>query len=143
MSDDTAADADTATVTERNRHAVTVAFERFVAGDAAPFFALVADDVRWVVIGTTDISGTYTSKRSFIAEATSKLFGAFAGPLVGSIRNVLADRDHVVVQWDGHADLTAGGRYDQSYCWVLRLGDGLVVEATAYLDTEAVTAALP
>lgn len=125
--------------TEENRRAITAAFQRFVAGDQQPFFAMVDDDVRWTVIGSTEISGTFDSKRSFIKQATSKLFSGLDEPLQGSIRNILADRDHVIVQWEGSAAITGGGRYDQTYCWVMRLESGRVVETVAYLDTEMVS----
>jgi ketosteroid isomerase-like protein len=128
--------------TERNRRAVREAFEQFVAGDAAPFFAMVADDVRWTVIGSTPISGTYESKRDFIKGASGKLFSGLKGPLTGSIRNVFADGDHVIVQWQAQAEMASGGTYDQTYCWVLRLDDSMIVESDAYLDTEMVRAVL-
>ncbi len=128
-----------ATEPEQNRRIVTEAFQRFVAGDQRPFWALVADDVRWTVIGSTDISGTFESKQAFIDNATSKLVGGLDGPLLGTVRKVLADGDHVVVQWESSAPMRNGGRYQQTYCWVLRLADGRVVETVAYLDTEMVS----
>ncbi len=129
-------------VTEQNRQAVAAAFARFVEGDQQPFFDMVHDDVRWTVIGSTEISGTFESKRAFLAGATSRLFAALAGPLHGKVNSVLADGDHVIVQWASSAPTKSGGRYEQTYCWVMRVHDGLVVETTAYLDTEMVTAAL-
>lgn len=125
---------------EQNRQLVAEAFGHFMNGDAGPFFSLVADDVRWTVIGSTAISGTFDSKRAFIAEATSKLTGRLATPISGTIRSILADGDHVIVQWEGHADMANGGLYDQRYCWVMRLVEGTVVETVAYLDTEMVSA---
>lgn len=128
--------------TEQNRLAITEVFKRFVAGDQRPFFALVHDEVKWTVIGSTAISGRFDSKRAFIAGATSRLFGGLDGPLEGVIKNILADGDHVIVQWTGSAPTTSGGRYDQTYCWVMRLEAGMVVETTAYLDTEMVSSVL-
>ncbi len=129
-----------AQTTEQNRRTVTEAFGHFVNGDARPFFALVSDEVTWTVIGSTPISGTFHSKRAFIADATSKLTAGLATPISGAIRSVMADGDHVIVQWEGQAEMTNGGRYDQHYCWVMRLADGMVVETVAYLDTEMVAA---
>ncbi len=135
----TGAMTEPATETERNRRLVTEAFQRFVAGDQRPFWDLVADDVRWTVIGSTDISGTFQSKQAFFDNATSKLVSGLDGPLLGSVRNVLADGDHVVVQWESSAPTKNGGRYEQTYCWVLGLEDGRVVDTVAYLDTEMVS----
>ncbi len=128
--------------TESNRALVAEAFQAWESGDSRPFFALVADDVRWTVIGSTGISGTFTSKAAFVAGATSRLYRVFADPLIASVRRVLADGDHVVLQWDGRTRSKGGVPYEQTYCWVLRLVDGRIVEAEAYLDTELVTAML-
>jgi len=126
--------------TKANRQAIAEAFEQFMEGDAGPFFSMVADDVRWTVIGSTDISGTFTSKSQFIAEATSKITAGLDGAIAGSIRSIFADGDHVIVQWDGKAKMVSGRDYDQTYCWVMRLDGGKVVETVAYLDTEMVSA---
>lgn len=129
-------------LTSRNRALITGVFERFVAGDAKPFFDLVADDVRWTVIGSTEISGTFESKRAFITGAMGKLTAGLAEPIQGSIAAISADGDRVIVQWAGGAPIKGGGRYRQTYCWVMRLDNGKVVETTAYLDTEMVTSVL-
>ncbi len=129
----------TSSETEQNRRLVTEAFEQFVVGDARPFFELVAHDVRWTVIGSTAISGTFESKRAFVMEAMGKLTEGLAAPINGTIRHISADGDRVIVQWEGGAPMKSGGQYAQTYCWVLRLADGMVVESMAYLDTEMVT----
>lgn len=128
--------------TETNRRLITEAFEQFVAGDAKPFFELVAHDVRWTVIGSTAISGTFESKRDFFNEAMGKLTQGLAAPITGTIGQISADGDRVIVQWDGGAPIKSGGEYRQRYCWVLRLNNGMVAEATAYLDTEMVSTVL-
>jgi ketosteroid isomerase-like protein len=42
-------------------------------GDGAAFFAHVADDVDWTVMGTHPLAGQYTSKADFIAATFAKL----------------------------------------------------------------------
>ena len=42
-------------------------------GDGAGFFAHVADDVDWTVMGTHPLAGHYTSKADFIAGTFAKL----------------------------------------------------------------------
>ncbi|MGH1493347.1 MAG: nuclear transport factor 2 family protein [Acidimicrobiales bacterium] len=124
--------------TEQNRTLVTEVFGQFVAGNARPFFDLVAHDVRWTVIGSTAISGTFESKRDFFTEAMGKLTEGLAAPISGTIRQISADGDRVIIQWEGGAPTKSGGQYSQTYCWVLRLNGGMIVEAMAYLDTEMV-----
>jgi uncharacterized protein len=43
--------------------------------------------------------------------------------------------DTVVLQWEGTSMGVNGRPYNQSYCWVMRLADGQVVDVVAYLDT--------
>ena len=120
-----------------NKKLITTAFEAWSRGDGRPFFKLLADDVRWTVIGSTPVSGTYNSKSDFRLRLKS-LSEKFAGELKAVVRDVIADGDKVAVQWDGHATGKNGAAYDQTYCWVMRLRDGLVCECIAYLDTEMV-----
>ena len=126
---------------EDNRRAVREAFGHWERGDSRPFFALVGDDVTWTVIGTTPISGTYTSKKAFLEAAVGGLTARLEGPIMATVRNVLADGDHVALQWEGKTrQRNTGAPYHQTYCWVMRFGDGRIREVTAYLDTELVSA---
>ena len=121
-----------------NKKLVSDAFDAWSRGDGRPFFKLLADDVRWTVIGSTPVSGTHNSKRDF-RQTVKSLAEKFAGELKVTVRDVIADGDKVAVQWEGHAVGKNGIAYEQTYCWVMRLIDGLVRECIAYLDTELVT----
>jgi len=121
-----------------NKKLVSEAFDAWSRGDGRPFFKLLADDVRWTVIGSTPVSGTHNSKRDF-RQTVKSLAERFAGELKVTVRDVIADGDKVAVQWEGHAVGKNGTAYEQTYCWVMRLTDGLVHECIAYLDTELVT----
>jgi ketosteroid isomerase-like protein len=46
----------------------------------------------------------------------------------------------VILQWEGTSRSRTGKPYEQTYCWVLRLADDKIVDVTAYLDTELVSA---
>ena len=129
-------------ITDDNCQAVRSAFESWEQGDTKPFFGLVSVDVRWTVIGSTPISGTYNGKSAFLENAAGKLTTKFAGALVATIVDVRAAGDKVFLQWEGSARTTKDRRYEQTYCWVLTMSGGEVVEALAYLDTELVSAVL-
>ena len=128
--------------TETNRAAVRSAFEQYVQGNREPFLALVSPDVRWTVIGSTPVSGTYTSLADFNERASKVIRGQLVKPLVGSVVDVLADGDHVILRWESSSEAKNGTAYEQSYCWVMRFEDARIVETTAYLDTELVSAML-
>ena len=103
------------------------------------FLDLLADDVHWTVIGSTAVSRTYTSKQAFIDGAVKPLGEKISGAIQPTVRDIIADGDKIVLQWDGRAVGKNGTIYHQTYCWVMRIENGKVSEGTAYLDTELIT----
>jgi len=122
-----------------NRKLVQDAFTAWARGDGAAFFNLLADDVHWTVIGSTAVSRTYTSKSAFVEGAIKPLSTKLAGPIVPTVRDIIAEGDKIALQWDGRSSGTNGTVYHQTYCWFMRFENGKVKEGTAYLDTELIT----
>ncbi|MEW6296484.1 MAG: nuclear transport factor 2 family protein [Thermodesulfobacteriota bacterium] len=122
-----------------NKKVIQDVFAAWARGDGAAFFNILADDVRWTVIGSCPVSRTYTSRQAFLEGAAKPLSEKLAGPIQPTVRNVLAEGDMVVVQWDGKATTKSGKPYNNSYCWVMRMENGKVKEGTAYIDTELVS----
>lgn len=122
-----------------NKKLVREAFDAMMAGDVSPFFDLLSDDLHWTVIGSCPISCTYTNKQDFLKGATGPVFDKLASPIRPTLRQILADEDQVVLQWDGEALTKTGVLYFNTFCWVMRLESGKVKNATAYIDTEAAT----
>ena len=115
--------------------------EFFTGGGTDPLSAL-SDDVRWTVIGTTAFSGTYNGKQEVIEKLFGPLMAKLQGPGSTDVKNVVAEGDFVVVQSQAKDRITHDGRpYNNTYCVVLRLRDGKVVEVDEYCDTELITAA--
>ena len=125
-----------------NRRLVADAFAAWEHGDFKPFFEIVADDVTWTVIGSTTISGTYHGKQAFLDGAVGPIHDALGGPIQATVLNIFEDGDHVILQWKGESMTRSGRPYHQVYCWVMRLADGMIVQSTAYLDTDLVRRAL-
>ena len=122
-----------------NKKLIQDVFAAWARGDGAAFFNILADDVRWTVIGSCPVSRTYMSKQQFFEGATKPLSAKLAGQIQPTVRNVLAEGDQVVLQWEGRATTKAGKPYNNSYCWVMRIENGKVKEGTAYIDTELVS----
>jgi hypothetical protein len=122
-----------------NKQIVEDAFAKWSRGDGAAFFTLLADDLRWTVIGSTPVSRTYTSKSAFLEGAVQSLGTKLSGAIQPSVRDLIAEGDKVVLQWEGRASGKNGTIYHQTYCWVMRFENGKVCEGTAYLDTELIT----
>jgi uncharacterized protein (TIGR02246 family) len=121
---------------DENKKLVRDAFAAWASGDANAFFNLLADDVRWMVIGSTRISRAFNSKQEFLEGAVRPLTGKLATPIKPEILDIIAEGDKLALQWDGHATMKNGKPYNQRYCWVMRIEGGKVREGTAYLDTE-------
>jgi len=125
--------------TTENKKLIQDAFAGWARGDSNAFFNLLAEDVRWTVIGNTPVSRTYTSRAEFVDGAANPLTAKLAGPIVPTVRDVIAEGDKVVLQWEGRSSGKNGTIYHQTYCWVMRFADGKVREGTAYLDTELIS----
>jgi len=114
---------------------ISDAFAAWEAGDAQAVFKLMADDLQWTIIGTTDISGTYHGRREFLDMVNSKLMPRLAGPLRPTVERVFADGATVVAQFTSVAPTQSGPEYRQTYCWVMEVDGGAIQRGTAYLDT--------
>ncbi|MGD0289621.1 MAG: nuclear transport factor 2 family protein [Candidatus Binataceae bacterium] len=125
--------------TAENKKLIQDAFTAWARGDGNAFFNLLAEDVHWTVIGSTPVSRTYPSRAAFVEGAVKPLTAKLAGPIVPTVRDIIAEGDKVVLQWEGRSSGKNGAIYHQTYCWVMRMADGKVREGTAYLDTELIT----
>jgi uncharacterized protein (TIGR02246 family) len=125
--------------TAENKKLIQDAFTAWARGDGNAFFNLLAEDVHWTVIGSTPVSRTYPSRAAFVEGAVKPLTAKLAGLIVPTVRDIIAEGDKVVLQWEGRSSGKNGAIYHQTYCWVMRMADGKVREGTAYLDTELIT----
>jgi uncharacterized protein len=92
----------------------------------------LAEDAEWVIPGF----GTYRGKD----EINSKLLAPTGGMIesMGSsvITNIVAEGDWVVVQsYAKDRKLKNGKEYNNTYCQVFKIVDGLVQHITEYADT--------
>ena len=99
---------------------------------------LFADDLRWTIVGRSQVSKTFDSKEQFIGEVLQPFGARFSQPFRPvAVRGVYADGDTVVVLWDGEGTRLDGKPYENTYAWFMRFHKGLVVEATAFFDSIA------
>ncbi len=125
-----------------NVRAVREAFLPWEQGDSQPFFDLVANDVRWTVIGSTPVSGVYESKQELLTGAFSKLAERLEGPLVAKLLDISGDSEKVFLQWESTGVTKSGAEYNQVYCFAMRMRNRRIVEIVAYLDTELLSSVL-
>lgn len=123
--------------TEENRTAIRRAFEAWQDG-SAPITDAFAPDMVWRVEGRSHASREYPDRASFVDQVLTPFGARFARgerfrPV--RIRTIHADGDTVIVVWDGHGVANDGTPYENSYAWVMRLANQLVVDGTAFFDS--------
>jgi ketosteroid isomerase-like protein len=125
---------------ESNRERVEKAFRDWQDGTGY-ITDLLADDVRWTIVGRSLVSRTLESKEQFVEEVLRPFGARFSQsrpfrPV--AVQAVYADGDTVIVVWDGEGTRLDGKLYKNTYSWFMRFREGLVVEATAsFVDSNA------
>ena len=123
---------------EQNRKIVEDAVAKWQLGNPEAFYQILDENVNWTVIGTTEVSGTYTSRQDFIDDAVRKIGKRIDGQVTPEIVDFITEGDRLVFRWDGSGKMADGTPYRNRYSWAMTFKDGKVVEGTAYLDTALV-----
>ncbi|WP_129789217.1 nuclear transport factor 2 family protein [Promicromonospora panici] len=124
-----------------NREIVAAAFDDWADGNAH-VSRIFAEDMTWEITGRSAAAGRYPTRQAFADAVLTPFARRFSGddpfrPV--QIRGIHADETTgtVVVLWDGRGTTTAGTTYENTYAWIMRLRDGLVVDGTALYDSIA------
>ena len=128
--------------TTDNKELMQQIFSELSKGNSRPLIESLADDFCWTVSGTTEWSKTYHGKQAVLTELLQPLSSQFANQYTNTADRFIAEDDYVVVECRGNATTKAGIPYNNTYCFVCRLGEGKLQELTEYCDTELVTTAL-
>jgi ketosteroid isomerase-like protein len=123
---------------DTNKQLVRTAFEALGKSDARPLYDLMRDDFAWIIEGQSRFSRPYEGKQVVKRDLLDFLFQAFATPYRFTIDDIIAEGERVVVRGRGQVKTKTGQDYNNSYCFVLRLEDGQLVELREYLDTALV-----
>ena len=118
-----------------NKQLLQRVFAEMSNGNTKPFGEILADDVRWTIIGTTKYSKTYEGKQTVYEELLEPLFSQFANQYANQAHRFVAEADYVVVEARGRVTTKTGKEYNNEYCYVFRFADGKVRELTKYCDT--------
>jgi len=125
-----------------NKAAMQEVFGELAKGNGRPFLDVLADDIRWRIIGTTEWSGTWEGKTAVRERLLDPLFDQFATTYRNRAIRLIAEDDYVVIECRGDVTTKSGKPYRNTYCYVCRLDGGKVRELTEYCDTELLTKAL-
>ena len=110
--------------------------------NGALFTERMAEDFRWINIGSNKWSGTFEGKEAVLRD----LLGPLRAKLMARSRTVahrfFAEGDHVIVEARGDNLTREGKPYNNEYCFVFYLLDGKIREVKEYADTALVEAVL-
>jgi ketosteroid isomerase-like protein len=113
-------------------------FKGLERGDRSAFFAHVAVDVDWTVMGTHPLAGQYQSKAEFIAGTFAKLNQVLPHGAQLHVEHLIVKDDQAVVELHSLATADNGMRFDNRYCWVVSFEGEKIVRVRAYLDSAMV-----
>lgn len=118
-----------------NKKVVLDFYDAGARGDVDACFALLADDITWTNIGSTKFSGTFSGKQAIAENLLGPLFSQLKAGISSQIERLIAESDMVVAQTSGAAETLDGAPYNNSYCQVIRIQGGKIVEVKEYMDT--------
>lgn len=122
--------------TEKNLQIITDAFQTWEQGTYV-FGDILAPNIKWTILGSGPVAGTYTDLDVFIEEAARPVTSRLTSPLLPKVHDIWAVDDTVIIRWDGSAPTTGSGTYENQFLWIFTMEDGLVTEAEAFLDLQA------
>ncbi|MEI6450763.1 MAG: nuclear transport factor 2 family protein [Actinomycetes bacterium] len=113
-------------------------FAHLETGESGAFFAHVADDVSWTVMGTHPLAGEYHSKADFQASTFARLDKVLREGVLLRVTHLIVQGVWAVVELEALSTALNGKPFANRYCWVCRFAGQTIVEVRAYLDSALV-----
>jgi ketosteroid isomerase-like protein len=101
--------------------------------DVETFLAAMTPDIRYEVMGTSVLSGTYDA--AALKDIAALMYGSSDTGIRWQIVSMTAEDDRVAVEFIGTGRMVTGDRYDNVYHTLFRVRDGKVCEIKEYTDT--------
>ena len=125
-----------------NKRIVARAFDGLARAEAGDFIDAMADDFTWIIEGQSRMSGRFAGKAAVQNKLVPALFANFASDYRNFAEEIISEGDRVVVLARGEVKTVRGEDYNNSYCFVIRMRDGKMVELREYMDTALAEARL-
>ncbi|HZP45388.1 MAG TPA: nuclear transport factor 2 family protein [Candidatus Binataceae bacterium] len=123
---------------ESNKQLVTDFWKAFAGGDIKTAFAMLSDEVSWLIPGNLpELSGLRKGKAEILnfARTAAK---TFPSGLRSEIRRVYGDGETVLVEMTNRGKLFNGRDYENEYCFVFEIEGGKIRRVREYVDTHKV-----
>lgn len=128
------------TITENKRRVVET-WQAFASRDAARIRSHFKPDAVWIAPPGNATAKALNASAGFVgAEKIAQFIAAelpklFSGGASTEFRSIYAEGDAVIVETRLQATLPDGRQYDNDYCFILELEDGLIKVMREYMDT--------
>ncbi len=117
------------------RHYVDKAIQLLEIGAIDQFLQnFTAENVQWIITGSSVLAGVYTSRIDFINTAISRLQSSLEGGIQWRINNVIIDGSFVVLEMTSKAVAKNGQPYNNQYVWILEFDGEIFHKVRVYFD---------
>jgi len=113
-------------------------FDHLETGEADKFFSRVSDDVIWTVMGTHPLAGTYHTKQDFVKGTFERLNRVLKEGVVLKVNHILVKDSTAVVEMENLSTALNGKPFNNTYAWIVKFENKIVVEVRAYVDSALV-----
>ncbi len=126
---------------DENKCLITELWQAFATRDAAEILKRFKEDAVWIAPKDNATALALGAPAGFVGAGNIANFIAhdfgrlFVNDVKIDFKGVYADGDVVVVEERMRATLASGRPYDNDYCFVFELEDGLVKTMREYMDT--------
>ena len=125
-----------------NKQRVIAAWQTFATRDPVRVGAVFTPDAEWLAppgnATALALDGTHhlIGRERIVRFLTREFHTVFVADVAIDFLGIYADGDHVVVEQRMQATLSHEGHYDNDYCFVFELRDGLIARVREYMDTQ-------
>ena len=96
--------------------------------------SFVAENVKWIITGSSVLAGIYTSRTHFVNKAISRLKSSLDGGIQWRVNNVIVDGSFVVLEMTSKAIAKNGQPYNNQYVWILEFDGKMFHKVRVYFD---------
>ena len=117
-------------------------FKNLENGHQEEFFSQVSPNVLWEVMGTHPLAGVYHGKQEFLDHTFVRLKKLLKGGPVLKVSNILIAEDTTIaiVEMIQLSYSINGKPFNNTYCWIVKFENEIIVHVRAYLDSALVQA---
>jgi len=113
-------------------------FNYLKTDESDKFFEYVDDNVLWTVMGTHPLAGVYKSKNDFILNTFQRLNNLLKEGVILKVNNIIIQDNTAVVEMESLSTALNGKPFNNTYCWICRFENDIIVEVHAYVDSALV-----